>query len=60
MAYSLDVLFVIMIHRFRKPSFPPFRKAVGITVNVLIAKLDSHPGCGVAPDSGQSRSVKDH
>jgi len=33
---------------------------VGITVNVLIAKLDSHPGCGVAPDSGKASSVKDH
>lgn len=33
---------------------------MGITVNILIAKLNSHPGCGVAPDSGKPSSVKDY
>jgi hypothetical protein len=40
-----DVLSVIMIHGLRQPSFPPCREAVGIAINVLIAKLGSHPGC---------------
>jgi hypothetical protein len=30
----------------------PFRKSVGIAIYIFIAKVDSHPGCGVAADSG--------
>jgi hypothetical protein len=59
LTFCLD-LFVLMNSGFWQPFLLPFREAIGITIHVVIAKLNSYPGCGVTPDSGQASSVKDH